>query len=132
MGIHFGCLIEGVLRISHSIQYFLFVQTSLGYHCRYRSDAASSKGLHCSVHMGCNVRKCTFEHICPVKIQISLHIHTVRSEISLDHFEQPKMQSFFMWTIETDQTAWMRRLICLCWAYMSKGICVTLWLIWYG
>ena len=45
-----------------------------------------------------NVRKHTFRHMCPAKIQISLHIHAVWSESSLGASGQPRMQHFFMHT----------------------------------
>ena len=62
--------------------------------------------------MSCNIRKCTFEHVCPAKSQISLHIHVVWSESSLGAFWMAKDAKFLHADKEdSDQTAPMHRLI---------------------
>ena len=50
-------------------------------------------------------QKITFGHVRPAKIQISLRIRAVWSESSLGTFWIAILDSFFMWTTMTDQTA---------------------------
>ena len=60
----------------------------------------------------CNVRKRTFSHVRPAKIQISLRIRTVWSETSLSAFWIAKDAKFLHANKEdSNQTARMRRLI---------------------
>ena len=61
--------------------------------------------------MSHNIRKRTFRHVRPVKIQISPHTHAVRSESSLNAFWIGKDVTFLRANNETDQIARMRRLI---------------------
>ena len=61
-----------------------------------------------------NVRKCTFWHVRPAKIQISLRIRAVWSEFSLGAFLIDKDAKLFHVDNEnSEQTAPMRRLICV-------------------
>ena len=48
------------------------------------------------IRMGCNVRKLTFGHVRPAKIQMSLLIRTVRSESSLGAFWMAKDAKFLL------------------------------------
>ena len=62
--------------------------------------------------MSHNIRKGTFEHVRPVKIQIRLRIRAVGSESSLGAFWIGKDAKFLHADNEdSDQTARMRRLI---------------------
>ena len=62
-------------------------------------------------HISHNISKHTLGHVPRAKIQITLCICIGLSESSLDTFWIAKMQSFFMQTTMTDQTAWMHRLL---------------------
>ena len=69
-----------------------------------------------------NGRKCTFGYVHPAWIQISMRIRTVWSESLLDAFGIAKNAKFLHADNEdSEQTARMRRLICLRWAHMSDG-----------
>ena len=60
--------------------------------------------------MNRNVRKRTFGHVRPAKVQISLRIRTVWLESSLDTLWIAKDAKFIHADNEdSDQTAWMRR-----------------------
>ena len=61
------------------------------------SDIAVKNWINCP-HVSLNVRKRTFEHMRPAKIQIRLRIRAVWSESSLGAVWMPKMRCFFMWT----------------------------------
>ena len=59
-----------------------------------------------------NIRTCTFRHVCPAKIQTSLHIRAVWSEYSLGTFWIAKDAEFLHADNEDiDQFAQMDRLI---------------------
>ena len=60
--------------------------------------------------------------MCPAKIQIRLHIRAVWSESSLGTFWIAKDTMFLhLYKKNSDRSAWMYRLICLCWAHISEG-----------
>ena len=62
------------------------------------------------IDMNHNIRKCTFGHVRPAKIQISLHIRAGWSESSLDALWVSKGAMFLHADNEdSDQTARMRR-----------------------
>ena len=65
--------------------------------------------------MNRNVRKRTFEIVCPAKIQMNLHFRTVWSESSFSALRIPKDAKFLLADNEdSDQTARMRSLIRVC------------------
>ena len=75
-----------------------------------------------------NVRKRTFAHVRPVKIQISLRTHTVRSESSLGTFWIALDAKFLHADNEdSDQTARMRRLIWVFVGHMYEGAFSDVW-----
>ena len=81
--------------------------------------------------MGLKIRKRTFGHVRPVKIQISLRIRAVWSESSLNAFWIAKDAKFLYADNEdSDQTARMRRLI---WVFVGRTCekvrFLTLWRI---
>ena len=61
--------------------------------------------------MSPKVKKCTFGHVCPAKIKVSLHI-AQSSESPLDPFRIAKDAKFFhVGSKDVDQAVQMRRLI---------------------
>ena len=64
------------------------------------------------MYLSRNVRKRTFRHVRPTKIQISLHIRAVWSDSSLDAILIAMDAKFLNEDNEdSDQTAWIHRLI---------------------
>ena len=62
--------------------------------------------------MSRNIKKRTFGHVRPAKVQISLHIHAVISESSLTAWRNDASLDIQNTpSEESDQTAWMHRLI---------------------
>ena len=91
--------------------YILSVLTEL----RHCGNSMSIRGDKIMSH---NVRNHTFEHVCPVKIQISMHIHTFWSESSLGTFWITKGTKFLHADDEEfDQTVLMSSLA----AQLSEG-----------
>ena len=74
------------------------------------------KCSHEQFHVSGNIKKCSFGHVHPTKIHISLHIHTVWSKSSLGTFWIAEDAKFLTWTVKTDQTVQMRRLI---WVFLG-------------
>ena len=84
----------------------LDVKTSIPQHIIDRNERKLQ------IYTNRNARKRSFAHVRPVKIQISLRIHTVRSESSLGTFWVAMDAKFLHANNEdSDQTARMRRLI---------------------
>ena len=73
--------------------------------------------------MNSDIRKCTFQHVCPVKIQISLHIRAVWSESSPGLFGI-NMDAKFLHSDKSDsgQTARTHRLVWVFFGWISEGM----------
>ena len=77
--------------------------------------------------MGGSIRKHTFGHVYPCKIQTSLFICADWSESFLGKFRFPRMQSFFMQRTKTDQT------VCrLIWVFIGCTCHKVHFLMWWS
>ena len=71
----------------------------------------------------CNSRKCTFVHVLPAKIQITLHIWAVWSVSLLGTFWTAKDEKFLC----VDNGDWsdcmaVQANLSLCWVHLSEGM----------
>ena len=121
-----GMLCFVITDFAGSLFFLLFVKwisLMFSLRCRLRS----LRNLYISL----SVRKRTFGHVRPAKVQISLRICTVWSESSLDAFWIAKDAKFLHAdNSDSDQTARMRSLIWDFVGRMSEGTVLTLRLLW--